>query len=171
LLAQLLYPDPGVARETAENFVAEISTDMSRFPSANQTSSWAGMASGNNETAEKKYSGKSKKGNKPLGVILTQAAHAAVRKKIPTFRPNIIVWQEKGVKKRVLNAVAYTILVIAYFMIENQMPHQELGSDYFDKRRPETTAKRLVSRLEHLGYQVSLRKSLSRSRYDLFLDQ
>jgi transposase len=154
----LLDTIPGVARETAENIVAEIGTDMSRFPTANHLASWAGVCPGNNESAGKKHSGKAKKGNKPLGVTLTQAAHAATHTKNTYLSAQYHRLAGRRGKKRALKAVAHSILVISYYMIQRHIPYFELGSDYFDKRRPETTAKRLISRLEHLGYQVSLQQ-------------
>lgn len=154
----LLDTIPGVARETAENIVAEIGTDMSRFPTANHLASWAGVAPGNHESAGKKHSGKAKKGNKPLGVTLTQAAHAATHTKNTYLSAQYHRLAGRRGKKRALKAVAHSILVISYYMIQRHTPYIELGGDYFDKRRPETTAKRLISRLEHLGYQVSLQQ-------------
>jgi transposase len=155
----LLDTIPGIARETAENIVAEIGTDMSRFPSANHLASWAGVAPGNNESAGKKHSGRVKKGNKPLGSILTQAAHAASHTKDTYLSAQYHRLAGRRGKKRALVAVAHSILVISYNMIKHHVPYSDLGSDYFDKRRPLTTANRLVSRLEHLGYQVSLQQS------------
>jgi len=154
----LLDTIPGVARETAENIVAEIGTDMSRFPTANHLASWAGVAPGNNESAGKKRSGRTRKGNKPLGVILNQAAHAAARTKNTYLSAQYHRLAGRRGKKRALVAVAHSILVIAYHMIKDKEPYRDLGGDYFDKRRPETTARRLVSRLEHLGYQVSVQQ-------------
>jgi transposase len=152
----LLDTIPGVARQTAENIVAEIGTDMSRFPTANHLASWAGVAPGNNESAGKKRSGRVRKGNKPLGVVLNQAAHAAAHTKDTYLSAQYHRLVGRRGKKRALVAVAHSILIISYFMIQRHVPYYELGSDYFDKHRPETTAKRLVTRLEHLGYQVSL---------------
>ncbi len=154
----LLDTIPGVARETAENIVAEIGTDMSRFPTANNLASWAGVAPGNNESAGKKRSGRTRQGNKPLGVALNQAAHAAAHTRDTYLSAQYHRLAGRRGKKRALVAVAHSILVIAYFMIQRHVPYCELGSDYFDRHRPETTAKRLVSRLEHLGYQVSLQQ-------------
>jgi transposase len=155
----LLDTIPGVARQTAENIVAEIGTDMSRFPTANHLASWAGVAPGNNKSAGKKRSGKVKKGNKPLGVILNQAAHSAAHTKNTYLSAQYHRLAGRRGKKRALVAVAHSILVMSYFMIKRHEPYCELGSDYFDRRRPETTAKRLVTRLEHMGYQVSLHQS------------
>jgi transposase len=154
----LLDTIPGVARETAEIIVSEIGTDMSRFPTANHLASWAGVAPGNNESAGKKRSGKTTKGNKPLGVALNQAAHAASRTKNTYLSAQYHRLAGRRGKKRALVAVAHSILIIAYYMIMRHESYCELGNDYFDKRRPETTAKRLVYRLKHLGYQVSLQQ-------------
>jgi transposase len=154
----LLDTIPGVARETAENIVAEIGIDMNRFPTANHLASWAGVAPGNNESAGKKRSGRKRKGNQPLGVALNQAAHAAAHTKDTYLSAQYHRLAGRRGKKRALVAVAHSILIIAYHMIKRHEQYCELGSDYFDQRRPETTAKRLVSRLEHLGYQVSLQQ-------------
>ena len=118
----LLDTIPGVARETAENIVAEIGTDMSRFPTANHLASWAGVAPGNNESAGKKHSGKAKKGNKPLGVTLTQAAHAATHTKNTYLSAQYHRLAGRRGKKRALKAVAHSILVISYYMIQRHDP-------------------------------------------------
>lgn len=152
----LLDTIPGIARETAEIIVSEIGTDMSRFPTANHLASWAGVAPGNNESAGKKRSGKTTQGNKPLGVALNQAAHAAAHTKNTYLSAQYHRLAGRRGKKRAIVAVAHSILVIAYHMIIRKEPYHELGGDYFDQRRPEATAKRLVRRLEQLGFQVSL---------------
>ena len=155
----LLDTIPGVGRETAEVIVAEIGTDMSRFPDADHLASWAGVSPGNNESAGKRRSGKTRKGNKALGVALNHAAHGASRTKNTYFSAQYHRLAGRRGKKRAIVAVEHSILVTAYHMIQRQEPYHELGGDYFDKRRPQATAKRLVKRLEQLGYQVSLQAS------------
>lgn len=147
---------PGVARETAEIIVAEIGTDMSRFPTADHLASWAGVAPGNNESAGKRRSGKTTKGNRPLKTALTQAAQAASRTRGTYLSAQYHRLAGRRGKKKAIIAVAHSILVIAYYLIQRQEAYRELGGDYFDKRRPEVTIKRLVQRLEQFGYQVSL---------------
>jgi len=154
----LLDTIPGIARETAEIIVAEIGTDMSRFPSANHLASWAGVAPGNNESAGKRRSGKTTKGNHALGVALNQAANAASHTKNTYLSAQYHRIAARRGKKKAIVAVEHSILIIAYHIIQDKTPYHELGSDYFDKRRPETTAKRLVKRLEHLGFQVALQQ-------------
>lgn len=156
---QLLDTIPGIGRQTAEIIVAEIGTDMSRFPSADHLASWAGVASGNNESAGKRRSGRTHKGNRPLGAALNQAAHAAARTKNTYLAAQYHRLAGRRGAKRAIVAVEHSILVIAYHLIQRREPYRELGSDYFDKRRPEATAKHLVKRLERLGFQVSLQQT------------
>lgn len=147
---------PGVGRHTAEGIVAEIGVDMSRFVTANHIAAWAGVAPGNNESAGKRRSGKTRRGNRPLGVLLNQAAHAAARTKGTYLSAQYHRLAARIGKKKAIVAVEHSILVIAYCLIQRNEPYRELGGDYFDRRQPETTAKRLVKRLENLGYQVAL---------------
>jgi len=153
---RLLDTIPGVARQTAEIIVAEIGTDMSRFPSAAHLAAWAGVAPGNHESGGKRRSGKTRKGCKPLGVALNQASHAASHTKHTYLSAQYHRLARRRGKKRAIMAVGHSILVIAYHLILRQEPYRELGGDYFEKRRPEAVAKHFVKRLEKLGYSVSL---------------
>jgi transposase len=155
----LLDTIPGVARATAEALVAEIGTDMSRFPSANHLAAWAGVAPGNHQSAGKRRSGKTRRGNKPLGAALNQAAHGAARTKNTYLNAQYHRLAARRGKKKAIVAVMHSILVIAYHLIQRQEPYCELGGNYFDQRRPEATADRLVKRLAKLGYQVSLQQA------------
>ena len=152
----LLDTIPGVARATAEVIVAEIGTDMSRFPSADHLAAWAGVAPGNNESAGRRRSGKTRKGDRPLGVALNQAAHGAAHTKNTYLAAQYRRLAKRRGKKKAIMAVAHSILVIAYHLIQRKEPYRELGGDYFDKPRPEVATKQLVKRLEQLGYSVVL---------------
>ncbi len=154
----LLDTIPGVGREVAEVIVSEIGTDMSRFPTANHLASWAGVAPGNHESAGKRYSGKTTKGNHALTAALNQAAHAAAVTKNTYLSAQYRRLAARRGKKVAIVALEHTLLVIAYHLIQSKEPYCELGGDYFDKRRPEATAKRLVKRLEQLGFSVSLQQ-------------
>jgi len=147
---------PGVARQAAETMVAEMGIDMSRFPSADHLSAWAGVAPGNYESAGKRKSGKTRKGNRVLRTILVQAAHAATRTK-GTYLAALYrrIAARRG-KKKAIGAVAHAILVSADYMLLRMEPYREVGSQYFDRIRPEQTAKRLVKHLERLGFSVPL---------------
>lgn len=152
----LLDTIPGVAQATAEMIVSEIGTDMSRFPSADHLAAWAGLAPGHNESAGKRRSGKTRKGNRVLRTGLVQAAHA-----VSHTKNNYLVAQyhrlaaRRG-KKKALVAVAHSILVIAYHMLQRKQAYQDLGGNYFDEQDSEKTAQRLAKRIEKLGYQVTL---------------
>jgi transposase len=147
---------PGVARETAEVIVSEIGVDMSRFPSANHLASWAGVAPGNHESAGKRLSGKTTKGNQALVTALTQAAWAASHTKNTYLSAQYRRLASRRGRKKAIVAVAHSILIIAYHLIQKQETYHDLGSNYFDCRNSEGTAKRLVRRLEQLGYSIHL---------------
>jgi transposase len=149
---------PGVGREVAEVIVSEIGTDMSRFLTANHLASWAGVSPGNNESAGKRYSGKTTKGNHALAAALNQAAHAAARTKNTYLSAQYRRLAARRGKKVAIVALEHTLLVIGYHLIKRKEPYHELGGDYFDKRRPEATAKRLIKRLVSLGYSVSVQQ-------------
>jgi transposase len=155
----LLDTIPGVARQTAEIIVSEIGTDMSRFPTADHLAAWAGVAPGNYESAGKRASGKTRQGNKALGVALNQAAHAAARTKHTYLSAQYHRLAGRRGHKRAIVAVAHSMVVIAYHLMQRKEPYRELGGDYFDKQRPDATAKRLVQRLERLGYAVTLQQN------------
>lgn len=155
----LLDTIPGVGRETAENIVSEIGTDMSRFPTADHLAAWAGVSPGNNESAGKRRSGRTRPGNKALRAALNQAAHAVAHTKNTYLAAQYHRLAARRGKKKAVVAVMHSILVIAYHLIQRHEPYQELGGDYFDKQKPEATAKRLVKHLERLGYQVSLQST------------
>lgn len=147
---------PGVGRETAEVIVAEIGADMTRFPSAQHLAAWAGVAPGNHESGGKRLSGRVRHGNQALRRALLQAAKAAAHTKATYLAAQYHRLVRRRGKKRASVAVAHSILVIAYHLLAREEEYRELGADYFDQQRPEATAKRLLHRLEKLGYQVTL---------------
>jgi transposase len=152
----LLDTLPGVGQETAEVIVAEMGADMSRFPTARHLAAWAGLAPGNYESAGKRRTGRTRKGNQALRQGLIQAAHAAAHTKDTYLAAQYHRLAARRGRKRAIVAVAHSILVIAYCLLSRHEPYRELGGDYFDRLRPEATAKRLVRRLENLGYQITL---------------
>ena len=152
---ELLDTIPGVAQRIAEVIVSEIGSDMSRFPTADHLAAWAGVAPGNNESAGKRYSGTTRHGDRALTSALVQAAHAAARTRNTYLSAQYHRLAGRRGKKRAILAVAHSILVISYHIIQRKEPYRDLGGDYFDQRRPEATAKRLLIRLQHLGYDIS----------------
>lgn len=152
----LLDTIPGVARATAELIVSEIGTDMTRFPTPNHLSAWAGVAPGNHESAGKRLSGRVRAGNRLLRAGLVQAAHAAAHTRDTYLSAQFHRLAGRRGTKKALMAVAHSILVIAYRLIERKTEYEDLGANYFDQRRPQAAARRLVGRLETLGYEVTL---------------
>ena len=147
---------PGVNRRTAEVLIAETGADMSRFPSAKHLASWAGLCPGNNESAGKRMAGTVRKGNRWLRTALVEAALSASRSKDSALAARYRrVMRHRGHKKAVI-AVAHAILISVYYMLSRQVPYQELGPDYFDRRHAERARRRAVQTLERQGYRVTL---------------
>jgi transposase len=157
---ELLLTIPGVDRRTAEVLIAEISVDMSRFPTSGHLASWARMCPGNEESAGKRHSGKRTKGSKWLRTALTEPAHAAA----PTKGSYLSAHYYAGIKglrgsKKAAVAVGHSILVICYHILKRNVPHEDLGEEHFHKQRrcsSEAYTRRVVRNLERLGHKVAL---------------
>jgi transposase len=154
---ELLDTIPGVNRRLAETIIAEIGVNMDQFPTHCHLASWAGMCPGNEESAGKRRSGKTRKGSKWLRSALVEAAHAASRSKGTYLSAQYARLRGRRGPRKAAVAVGHSILVIAYHILERGRPYHELGDDYFDQRRSkEAYTKRLVRQLERLGHQVAL---------------
>jgi transposase len=147
---------PGVDQRGAELLVAEWGTDMTRFGTAARLAAWTGVAPGNDESAGKQRSGKTRQGNRALRTGLTQMAHAATRTKGTYVSALYHRLAARRGKKRAIIAVAHSIVVSAFHMLSRHEPYHELGANYFDQQRRHHLVDRLTRRLEHLGYRVSL---------------
>lgn len=147
----------GLNQRTIEKLVAEIGTDMSRFPDARHLSSWAGVCPGNEESAGKRKRSKTTKGNVWLRRGLAEAAWAAARSKGTYLGAQYRRLAARRGKKRALMAVAHSLLVIFYHMLKTGEPYRDLGADYFERLHPERLQRYLVKRLEALGFDVALR--------------
>jgi transposase len=149
---------PGVGRRTAEILVAELGTELQRFPTAQHLASWAGLCPGNDESAGKRRSGRTRRGNPWLRAALVEAAQAASRSHATYLGAQFRRLAARRGKKRALIAVAHSILVAVYFLLTRQVDYVELGNDYFDQRDQQRVERRLVRRLEGLGYDVNLQR-------------
>ena len=149
---------PGVGRWTAEVIVAELGTDMGRFPTDRHAASWAALCPGNHESAGKRQSGKTRKGNRYLRAALTEAAQAAGRTTATYLGAQYRRLAARRGKRRAALAVGHTILIIAYHLLRDQTPYQDLGGDYFERRDQRALEHRLVQRLEALGNTVTIER-------------
>ena len=146
---------PGVGPTVAAVLVAEIGTDMTRFPTAGHLVSWAGLCPRLDESAGKARSRRTRHGYW-LKTTLVQAAWAAVRKKDNYLHAQFLrIKRRRGAKKAIL-AVAASMLTAAYHMIRNDADYSDLGGDYFDRYDRDKTALRLVRRLRELGLSVQI---------------
>ena len=154
---ELLDTIPGVSRQLATMIVAEIGIDMSRFPSDRHLTAWAGVAPGNNETGGKRRSGKTRKGNRYLKRGLVLAARAAARTKHTYLRSLYHRLAARRGKGRAAVAVGRTILQAAYFMLKRGEVYHDLGEDYLDRMDRQRTSRRLIKRLQALGFDVAVK--------------
>ena len=133
---------------------------MARFPTAAHLASWAGLCPGNNESAGKHRSGRTRKGNTELCTVLTECAWAAGRTSTyvgAQFRRFHRRFGKKGGKKAA-TATAHTLIVIVWHVLAETAAYRDLGSDYFTRRtdNPEARKRRLIHELEALGHKVTL---------------
>jgi len=153
---ELLCTIHGVQRRTAEVIIAEIGVDMSVFPTAKQLASWAGQCPGNDQSAGKRRSGKTRKGSKWLDWALEEAAMAAIRTKDSYLAAQYARLRPRRGHKKALGAVKHSIICICWHMLSTGELYTDLGGDYFRKRDPERLTKRLIAQLESLGHKVIL---------------
>lgn len=146
----LLDTIPGVNAKTAESILAEMGLDMSRFPTPEHLTAWAGLAPGNHESAGKRYSGRRRKGNRPLATTMVQAAWSAVRTKGTYLKSRYHRLAARRGKKRAIVGVARSMLVSAWHMLSYRQPYQELGDDFLDQRKKESKINYLTRQLEKL---------------------
>jgi transposase len=147
----------GVRQRTAEVIIAEIGVDMRVFPTAGHLASWAGLCPGNNESAGKHRSGKTRKGNRWLRSALTEAAlAAATRSSTGAFAARYRrIMPHRGHKKAVI-AVAHAMLITAYHLLARQTTYRDPGTTYYERRHAERVRHRAIQTLERQGYRVVL---------------
>jgi transposase len=156
---QLLCTTVGIQSRGAECILAEIGVDMSRFASARHFASWAGRCPGNDQSAGKRRSGKTRNGSKWLDYALEEAAMAAIRVKANYPAAQYQRLKPRRGHKRALGAVKHTLICAIWHMLATGETYHDLGPDYFTNRDPERQTKRLVKQLERLGHHVTLQEA------------
>ena len=132
---------------------------MEQFPSARNLCSWAGVCPGNNESAGKQRSGKTRRGGLWLRRVLCEAAWAASHCKKSYFHAQYQRLAGKRGKKRALIAVAHSLLTVVYVLLKQHRSYQDLGADFFDRVNRDNLTKYHVKRLQKLGYDVDLARA------------
>lgn len=146
---------PGIGPQNAADVISEIGTDMKAFPSQNHLASWAALCPGNNESAGKRHSGKTRDGNPYVRTALVQAAWAATRAKNTYLSAQYHHLVKRLGKKKSLVAVAHSMLVIIYQMLSKNEQYRDLGANYFDTlQNKEVLGNRLIRKLKSLGFSV-----------------
>ena len=152
----LLDSAPGIGRRLAEQIIAEVGTDMRRFPSEGHLSSWAKVCPGNNESAGKRKTGKTGKGSRWLRTALVHAAWGAVKVKeshLAAVYRRLVV--RRG-KQKAIMAVAHRLLVAIYHMLRDREPYREIGTAPLREEAKRKQVTRMQRQIEHLGFSVHL---------------
>ena len=147
---------PGIGNDSAQAIISVIGTDMGRFPTDKHISKWAGLCPGNNESAKKRKSGRTTKGNAVLRTTLVLFAHSAVKVKDSYFSAQFTRISAHRGKKRVYVAVAHSMLIAIYHVIKEQVPYHDLGSNYYNQFNIEKKKNALIKKLIALGFQATV---------------
>ena len=151
---------PGFDVRNGQILIAEIGTDMGRFPTAHHLASWAGICPGNNESAGKRKTGRTRKANPWLKGALSQAAWGASRTRRSYYSAQHRRLAGRRGPKRASIAVAHSLLVTVHRLLSDSKPYVDLGADYFNgPRNPDEQAHKMIQKLKRLGYEVQVQPS------------
>ena len=150
----LLQDIPGIADTSAKGIISVIGTDMERFPTNAHIASWAGLCPGNNESAQKRKSGKTRKGNALLRETLILCAHSAVKNKNSYFYAQFARISAHRGKKRAYVAVAHSMLIAIYHILKDGVVFKDLGADYYNQFNRERKINAYLKKLKALGWEA-----------------
>lgn|SRR5262245_18151780 len=151
---------PGMGPRVAEVVIAEIGINLREtFPTAEHLASWAGVCPGNKSSGGKRFSGRTRNGNRYYRTALVQAAWAATHAKQTFLSAKYSRIVRRLGRKKALLAIAHALTVIIYKMVDRNESYKDLGVDYFDRPNPDKQRKYLVKRLEALGFRVTLEQN------------
>lgn len=154
--SKLIQSIPGIGDMSANTIISISGTDMTRFPTAQHFASWGGMCPGNNESAGKRKSGKTRKGNRLLKTTLVICAHAAVKNKDSFFYAQFHRLCGRIGAKRAYVAVGHSMLISIYHMLKKRVPFKDLGAKYYNQFNPEKKLIAYLKKIENLGYTATV---------------
>lgn len=152
----LLDTIPGIGRRTAETILAEIGTDLARFGTAPRLAAWTGVCPGQDRSAGRQRSGRTRRGNPWLRRALLEAALGAAASKRTYFHAQFRRIAARRGRERAAVAIAHSLVVVVFHVLTRHEPYRDLGAQHFDRRDAARVQRQLVRRLERLGYHVSL---------------
>jgi transposase len=146
----------GIDQVVAAGLIAEFGVDMGVFKDVSHMAAWVGVCPGINESAGKRLSGRTCKGNPYARSLLVQAAAGAIRKKGSYLRDKFFRLKSRRGYKRALFAIAHKILIAVYHVLSRGVPYRDLGEGYLDQLARSRIKSHLLARLQRLGYKVTL---------------
>ena len=152
--AETIQDIPGIGNTSAQAIISVIGTDMGRFPTDAHISSWAGLCPGSNESAHKRKSGRTTKGNALLRETLVVCAHSAVKNKNSYFSAQFARISAHRGKKRAYVAVAHSMLVAIYHILKDGVVFKDLGSDYYNQFNRDRKINAYLKKLKALGWEA-----------------
>lgn len=150
--AKIIQTVTGIGNTSAQAIISVIGTDMGRFPSDRHISSWAGVCPGDNQSAKKRKSGRSRKGNSMLRTTLVTCAHAAVKNKKSYFYAQFMRISAHRGKKRAYLAVAHSMLIAIYHILKDGVAFKDLGAEYYNQFNRERKINAYLKKLNALGW-------------------
>ena len=152
--SKMIQDVTGIGNTSAQAIISVIGTDMSRFPSDSHISSWAGLCPGNNESAHKRKTGRTRKGNALLRETLVLCAHSAVKNKTSYFSAQFARISAHRGKKRAYVAVAHSMLIAIYHILKDGVVFKDLGADYYNQFNKERKINAYLKKLKALGWEA-----------------